>query len=423
MKSKIKKYKEELREQTESKLFSLVQYSADGIIGTNLDGIIYSWNPGAERIYGYPEKEVVGKSIAILIPDERKHEVKEIIDKVKRGERVEQYETIRIRKDGRRIHVSVDISFVKDSLGKVISISAVVHDITERKLAEKVLLEAQRQLATLIDNLPGIAYRCANDTNWTMEYLSEGCLELTGYTSDELIGNKLISYNSLIHVKDQQKVWDAVQEAVSRKQPYIIEYRIITKDRKEKYVWEKGTGIFSKTGSLLALEGFISDISELKKLQTKLEETKLKERNEREITSIEELGNSNSKDDVTVQLFCLLPLSKSRPGIFNDLLDRYINILHTETGLKNSKLDFMVLDELHFMAKQLCTLNASHNDVIELHSRAIKKIGENTTVSQTEAYTEIGRLMMLELMCQLVYYYRRDFLKEGLTSKLLINKS
>jgi len=139
----------------------------------------------------------------------------------------------------------------------------------EQRVAERTaaLRESQRQLAALLDNLPGMAYRCANDPHWTMEYLSEGCLGVTGYAAAELIGNATRAYNDLIIPEDQQRVWDTVETAVGRRATFVLEYRIRTKNGESRWVWEKGSGVFSDEGNLLALEGFISDTTERKKAE------------------------------------------------------------------------------------------------------------------------------------------------------------
>jgi len=111
--------------------------------------------------------------------------------------------------------------------------------------------------------LPGMAYRCANDSDWTMFIISPGSFELTGYTPDEFI-SKLVSYDSLILPEYRQKVWDAIQEAINNNVPFTIEYRICTKSGDEKWVWEKGAGIYNEEGNLLFLEGYITDITEKK---------------------------------------------------------------------------------------------------------------------------------------------------------------
>ncbi len=132
---------------------------------------------------------------------------------------------------------------------------------------EQAFQEQQRALTTLLGNLPGMAYRCQNDPNWTMEFVSEGCFDLTGYTPAALIGNHKVAYAQLIHPDDQERVWEQVQLALRERKPFQLMYRISTAAGEEKSVWEQGCGIFSQAGKLLALEGFITDISERKRAE------------------------------------------------------------------------------------------------------------------------------------------------------------
>ncbi len=135
------------------------------------------------------------------------------------------------------------------------------------------LRESRRKLSTLMDNLPGIAYRCLNDKNWTMEFISSGCLELTGYVAEDLVQNRILSYNDIILPEDQKGVWESVQKGVNSRTPYRLTYRIRTKSGEEKWVWEQGSGVFSESGDLLALEGFITDISDAKRYELRLLES------------------------------------------------------------------------------------------------------------------------------------------------------
>jgi PAS domain S-box-containing protein len=128
--------------------------------------------------------------------------------------------------------------------------------------AEAELRESRRALATLMDNLPGMAYRCLNDTDWTMEFVSQGSLALTGHAPEELIANARVAYGQLIHPDDRQRVHDEVQAALEATTRFRIVYRIITIDGAEKWVWEQGCGIFSEAGELNAIEGFITDVTE-----------------------------------------------------------------------------------------------------------------------------------------------------------------
>src|SRR5438445_6594555 len=125
--------------------------SDDAIIGKPLDGIITTWNAGAERLYGYAAREVVGRPISIVIPPQVGDELPEILDRLARGERVEHYETVRVARDGRRIEVSITVSPTLDPAGRVIGASSIARDITHRKEAEAAVRErdALRYVASL----------------------------------------------------------------------------------------------------------------------------------------------------------------------------------------------------------------------------------------------------------------------------------
>jgi PAS domain S-box-containing protein len=133
--------------------------------------------------------------------------------------------------------------------------------------AKEALKESQRRLSMLISNLPGIAYRCRNDRDRTMEFISEGCVELTGYQVEDILLNQRLSYAVLVHPEDRQYVWEEVQAALQLHAPFKLVYRIRTADGKEKWAWEQGRGVFSQHGELLGLEGFIADITDRKKAE------------------------------------------------------------------------------------------------------------------------------------------------------------
>ena len=145
-------------------------------------------------------------------------------------------------------------------------------DAILRRRTEEALRESQRTLSTLMSNLPGMAYRCKNDRHRTMEFVSDGCLELTGSSPADLLHNKSISYSDLIHPDDRDCVWNEVQDAIEKRTPFRLIYRI--KGRMgTKWVWEQGQGIFTPQGELLALEGFVNDITERKLAEEGLKKT------------------------------------------------------------------------------------------------------------------------------------------------------
>ncbi len=135
------------------RLAAIVDSSDDGIISKNLDGVISSWNKAAERLFGYSAEEAVGRHITLIIPSDRRPEEAMILDRLKRGERVEHFETVRVRKDGGMLDVSLTISPVKDSQGRVIGASKIARDITAQKRAEQTLRENEQRLRALTDAL------------------------------------------------------------------------------------------------------------------------------------------------------------------------------------------------------------------------------------------------------------------------------
>ena len=131
-------------EQLSSQLRAVVESSGDAIISKDLNGVIQSWNYGAEQIFGYTAAEVRGKPVSLLIPADREHEEADILERIRRGGRVKHFETIRTRKDGQRIHVSLTVSPIRDRVGQIVGVSDIARDITERRAIEEQLRQTQR---------------------------------------------------------------------------------------------------------------------------------------------------------------------------------------------------------------------------------------------------------------------------------------
>lgn len=167
----------------------------------------------------------------------------------------------------------------------------------ERKRAQGEEWESQRTLLTLMSNLPGMAYRRRNDRDWTMEFVSEQCFDLTGYRPSNLVHNRTVSYGQLIHPDDQEPVWNNMQMALREHRPYQLLYRIKTARRDERWVWEQGCGVFSTEGDLSALEGFITDITDRKQVEEQLKQAnaELARRKKLFQTALSDLGESHEK--------------------------------------------------------------------------------------------------------------------------------
>jgi PAS domain S-box-containing protein len=172
-------------EEAQFRYASIVDSSEDAIASATLDGVIVTWNRGAQRMFGYSESEVVGKSVSILVPPELSGEEDRILLTLKRGGRIEQFETVRVSKTGTRINVSLSISPIKDSTGTIVGFSGIARDITERKRAEEVrfrhasIVESSED-AIISKNLDGVI------TGW-----NAGAERMFGYTESEALGQPI----------------------------------------------------------------------------------------------------------------------------------------------------------------------------------------------------------------------------------------
>jgi len=150
-----------------------------------------------------------------------------------------------------------------------------VHQVARRKMAQAEAMENRNALKTLMSNLPGMAYRCKNDNHWTMEVVSEGCEQVTGYERGELENNRVVAYGDLIEASHRDKVWDEVQSALSVKNHFELKYPIINKQGHVRWVWEKGIGVGGNdddTATIDHIDGFIMDITKEKNMEAQLQQ-------------------------------------------------------------------------------------------------------------------------------------------------------
>ncbi len=144
-------------EEFEKRFVSIVESSDDAIVSKDLDGIIKTWNPGAERLFGYTAEEVIGKSVTLLIPIDRHDEEPDILSRIQRGERIDHYETVRRRKDGSLIEISLSVSPIKNAEGRIIGASKIARDITERRRAQEQQNLLIREMSHRVKNLFSVA--------------------------------------------------------------------------------------------------------------------------------------------------------------------------------------------------------------------------------------------------------------------------
>jgi PAS domain S-box-containing protein/excisionase family DNA binding protein len=173
-------------ERDRAMLAAIIESSEDAIISKTFDGIIRSWNAGAERLFGYTEGEAVGQPITFIIPPERLQEEKDILQRLRRGERIEHYETVRVAKDGRRIDVSLTISPLRDSDGNLVGASKIARDITARKRADAALRESEHRFSSFMQALPGLAW--IKDESGRYIFANDAVQKPFGVSPEELYG-------------------------------------------------------------------------------------------------------------------------------------------------------------------------------------------------------------------------------------------
>jgi PAS domain S-box-containing protein len=175
-------------------LAAIIESADDAIITKTLDGIITSWNNGAERIFGYTAEEVIGRPVTILIPADHQDEEPAILARLRAGERIEHYETVRVRKDGSLVDISLTVSPIRGPDGHVIGASKIARDISERKRAEAALRSREEELTDFIENSVVGLHWVGPDG--TILWANKAELELLGYTRDEYIGHHIAEFHA-----------------------------------------------------------------------------------------------------------------------------------------------------------------------------------------------------------------------------------
>ena len=263
-------------------LAAIVESSADAIVSKTLDGTITSWNAGAERLFEYTAEEAVGMTVRRLIPPERLEEEDHILDRIGRGERVEHFETVRVRKDGRRLHVSLMISPVRDEAGRIVGASKIARDITERKRAEAALHESELRFRALADSAPVLIW--VSDTENRGTYFNRRWTEFTGRTAERERG---LGWVEGIHPDDRERAVETCRRHFDAREEFRLEFRLRHHDGTYRWVHDYGVPRFTADGAFLGYVGVCFDIHERKRSEYVLADARRRaEEAERQIRSI-----------------------------------------------------------------------------------------------------------------------------------------
>jgi PAS domain S-box-containing protein len=241
---------------------AIIESSADAIISTDLNGVIRSWNGSAERMLGYPADEAIGKSIKMLIPKDRAGEEERFVDRLRCGDRVEHYETVRRRKDGQSVDISLTVSPIRDTSGQIIGASKIARDITERKQAEIALKQSEANFRRLADSMPQIIWTASPEG--AADYYNRRWYELTG-SKEGQTGNEM--FFEALHPEDRKRTLSRWMESVKTGEPYEIEHRL-NMPSAGGYRWHlaRALPVRGAEGKIIRWFGTCTDIHEQKRV-------------------------------------------------------------------------------------------------------------------------------------------------------------
>jgi PAS domain S-box-containing protein len=292
-----------------SYLAAIVESSDDAIISKNLEGVIQSCNSGAERVFGYAASELIGQSVRILIPPDRQAEEDEILARIRRGERVDHFETVRLAKDGRPVDISLTVSPVRDGSGAIIGVSKIARDITERKRAAAALA-AQREwfrvtLASIGDGI------IASDPEGRITFMNGVAETLTGWANDSAHGMPLADVFHIVNETTRQRVDNPFGLVMRSGHILGLAHHtlLISRDGTERPITDSAAPIRDDAGRILGVVLVFRDFTE----QRRAEEA-IAEQREWFETTLESIGDGVIATDVRGRVVFMNPVAEHLTG-------------------------------------------------------------------------------------------------------------
>ncbi|RQG95782.1 PAS domain-containing sensor histidine kinase [Natrarchaeobius chitinivorans] len=252
------------RERELTRFKRAVEATGHAIYMTDPEGEITYVNPAFEEITGYTAEEAVGETPSILQSGKHTDDYYETLWETVGSGDVWEEEIVDRRQDGALYYAEQTIAPVTDDNGEIDRFVAVQNDITERK-------ERKRQLSTLIDNVPGMVYRCRNEPNWPMEFVSDACRDITGYKAETIESGDVSWGKDVMIQENHERLTEDIQEAVANGESFSVTYQIKTADDEVRWVRSSGRGVFDDEANFVDIEGIIADITEQKERERELE--------------------------------------------------------------------------------------------------------------------------------------------------------
>lgn len=248
---------------SETRLSTILNTAVDGIVTIDISGMIVSCNEAMERLFGWEKSDIEGQNISMLMPesDFKNHWRYFKANAASAQTLGEGRDLDAIKKDGTLFPIRLAMGEVKLP-GETLYVGFIT-DLSQRKAIEKSIREKDQQIRSMMNNIPGVTFRCNLDANWSMRLISDAALEMTGWKAEDFL-NGSIYFSQLIHADDAERIQPIVETAVAHRTNYAIEYRITDRDGNEKWISEFASAIYGNDGTAEALDGVMLDITESK---------------------------------------------------------------------------------------------------------------------------------------------------------------
>ena len=352
------------------RLATIVESSDDAIISEDLEGVIVSWNGGAQRIFGFAEAEAVGQPVAI-IPPELQEEENKILRRLRAGESIEHYETIRVTKEGKKVNVSLVICPLKDSTGRIIGASKIARDITERKQTQDNLRESEERLRLAVET--GRMYAFEWDPTTDLIERSGKCSDIFSWLDDSAHDTGK-QFAARVHPDDRERYIATTETGLTATNPtYQTSYRLLRLDGSVTWLEESGRAFFDAQGKMLRAIGIGVDVSDRKHAEEALlgMSRKLIEAHEQERTRI----GRDLHDDV-VQRLALLSIELE--GVQQDVPDAASELRTRIGALRNETTQ--ITNDVQLLSHELHSSKLDYLGIVGATKNFCKEFSERQKV-------------------------------------------